>query len=437
MTATQPNSPAATFTDAGSTGRGCRRRYGIDIPPLPVLPLSRFRQSGTPYNDPAAGFRNAAADTQKESAMDGKVTPLNIPRAEFIALVAGLMALNALSIDIMLPAFPNIAADFAMEGNAIQYIILSYVLGFGAAQLFFGPFADRFGRRPPLFAGMGIFIVCAAAAPFAPDFATLLVLRFLQGAGIAGTRVIALAAVRDTHTGRTMASTMSLVMMVFMAVPIFAPLIGQGIILVAPWGWIFGLMTFLAAVMAVWSVFRLQETLDPDNRRDLSAQAVVQGFSLVLSNRISVSYTLATTFYFGSLFGFLSMAQPIFVDIYGLGAAFPVAFSSVAVLMAIASFANARIVQRLGMRKLAHGALVLQFGVSLAGLIVFSTGYAPFWLFLLTVAMIMPLFGLIAANFNSIAMEPLGKVAGTASSVLGFTQTVGGGVVGALVGQSF
>ena len=369
--------------------------------------------------------------------MQGPTTQLTIPRAEFIALMGALMALNALSIDIMLPAFPNIAADFGIEGNAIQYIILSYVLGFGSAQLFFGPVTDRFGRRPPLFAGLALFTVCAAAAPFAPDFTTLLVLRFLQGAGVAGTRVIALAAVRDTHSGRAMAATMSLVMMIFMAAPVLAPLVGQAIILVAPWGNIFGFMTLLSLIVTVWSAMRLQETLAPANRRDLSLRAVVQGFGLVISNRVSFFYTLATAFYFGSLFGFLSLAQPIFVDVYGLGAAFPLAFSSVSVLMAVASFLNSRAVERLGMRRLAHGALVIKIVVSLIACIVFMTGYAPLWALLLTNGLVMPLFGLIAANLNAIAMEPLGKIAGTAASVLGFAQTVVGGIVGAMVGQAF
>jgi DHA1 family bicyclomycin/chloramphenicol resistance-like MFS transporter len=365
------------------------------------------------------------------------VTPLKVPRAEFISMIAGLMALNALAIDIMLPAFPNISASYSIDGNAIQHILLAYVLGFGAAQPVFGPLADRFGRLPPLYFGLVIYVICSLAGPFAPDFNILLLLRFLQGVGAASTRVIALAAVRDTHTGRSMASTMSLVMMVFMTIPIFAPVMGQGILLVAPWGYVFGFMAGIAAVMTVWCLFRLQETLNPDNRRELSPAAIIEGFKLVVSNRISLCYTLATAFYFGSLFGFLNVAQPIYVDIYGLGAAFPIAFSSVAVLMAASSYFNSRIVGRLGMRRLSHGALLGHLLISVVALLLFLPGQPPLWLFMASVALTMPLFGLVGANFNSIAMEPLGKVAGTASSVLGFTQTVGGGLTGALVGQAF
>jgi len=375
--------------------------------------------------------KHADAPGTEELAQTG------IPRAEFIAIVAGLMALNALAIDILLPAFPNITAAYAIEGNTVQYLLLSYVMGFGAAQLAFGPISDRFGRRAPLFAGLAIYIVCAIAGSFAPSFEMVLAFRFIQGLGAAATRVIALAVVRDTHAGRAMASTMSLVMMVFMVVPIIAPFVGQGIITVGPWQHIFWFMALLAAVMTAWTALRLPETLNPANRRELALRPVMKGFQLVVSNRISAFYTLATAFFFGSLFAFLNLAQPIFGEVYGLHAYFPLAMASGAAFMSAASFLNARIVGRIGMRRLSHGALVAHFGIAAVASVWFYTHEVPLWLFMTVLILIMPLFGLIGANFNSIAMEPLGKVAGTASSVLGFTQTVGGGLCGAMIGQAF
>jgi len=360
-----------------------------------------------------------------------------IPRVEFIAIVAGLMALNALAIDILLPAFPNISAAYAMDGNEIQYLLLSYVMGFGAAQLFFGPVSDRFGRRIPLFFGLAVYIVCAIAGSFAPSFEMVLVFRFIQGLGAAATRVIALAVVRDTHAGRAMASTMSLVMMVFMVVPIVAPFVGQGIIMVGPWQHIFWFMALLAVAMTIWTAIRLPETLNPANRRPLALGPVLKGFQLVISNRISLFYTLATAFFFGSLFAFLNLAQPILGDVYGLDSYFPLAMAVGAAFMAAASFLNARIVERLGMRRLSHSALIAHLSIAAVASAWFNSHDAPLWLFMAVLILIMPLFGLIGANFNSIAMEPLGKVAGTASSVLGFTQTVGGGLCGAAIGQAF
>ena len=360
-----------------------------------------------------------------------------IPRREFIAIVAGLMALNALAIDILLPAFPNITDAYDIQDNQIQFLLLSYVLGFGGAQLFFGPISDRYGRRIPLFVGLAIYIVCAIAGSLAPTFEAVLAFRFIQGLGAAATRVIALAAVRDTHAGRAMAATMSMVMMVFMVVPIIAPFIGQGIIMVGPWQHIFWFMALLSIVMTIWCFFRLPETLLPENRRSLALGPVLKGFQLVVSNRISLFYTLATAFFFGSLFAFLNLAQPILGGVYGLHTYFPLAMAVGGMFMSGSSFLNSRIVGRLGMRRLSHGALVAHLAISLAASVWFLTHDVSLWLFMFTLILLMPLFGLIGANFNSIAMEPLGKVAGTASSVLGFTQTVGGGLVGAAIGQTF
>ncbi|MEM5492108.1 multidrug effflux MFS transporter [Hoeflea sp. AS16] len=361
-----------------------------------------------------------------------------IGRPQFIAIIASLMALNAVAIDIMLPAFPNISSSYGItDATRIQHILLSYVIGFGLAQLFFGPVSDRFGRRAPLFIGVGLYALCAIGGAFAPSFELLLVARFLQGIGAAATRVIAISVVRDTHSGRGMAATMSLVMMVFMVVPVFAPMIGQVIVLFGEWHLIFLFMAAVSLVVGAWALLRLPETLDVDKRRPLTAKSIGQAFAIVLSNRISLFYTLATSFFFGSLFGFLNVAQPIYVGIYQLGAYFPIAFAAVAVIMAGSSFVNSQLVGRFGQRRLSHGALIAYFGFALllAGLSAF--GPIPFWVFFGISMMMMPLFGFVGSNFNSIAMEPLGAIAGTASSTLGFAQTVIGGIVGALIGQAY
>ncbi len=361
-----------------------------------------------------------------------------LSRPAFIAMLASLMALNALAIDIMLPAFPNIQADFpGATGNEIQFVLLSYIIGFGVAQLFYGPVSDRFGRRGPLFFGMTLYVVFCILGALAPTFTLLLAARFMQGVGAAGTRTIALAVVRDTHSGRAMASTMSLVMMVFMVVPAIAPMTGQVIIIFGDWHLIFFFMALTCATVLVWCWRALPETLHEEYRRPLTVSSVLTAFRFIVTNRTALFYTLATAFFFGSLFGFLNTAQPIYVDIYDLGHLFPVAFSSVAVLMAITSFANSRLVTRLGQRRLSHGALILY--VAITGLLSMASWSAnpPFWVFMLALAVAMPLFGLIGANLNSIAMEPLGPIAGTASSVLGFLQTVGGGLVGGAIGQYY
>jgi DHA1 family bicyclomycin/chloramphenicol resistance-like MFS transporter len=361
-----------------------------------------------------------------------------LARPEFIALVAALMALNALAIDVMLPALPYMGEALGVESeNERQYVVSSYMLGMGIAVLAFGPLTDRFGRRAPLLAGMGIYVIAAVAAVFAPDFTTLLALRFIQGAGAASVRVIATAVVRDRYRGREMAEVMSLTFMVFMAIPVLAPSIGQVLLLTGPWQTIFLFMGGVALLSLVWTYLRLPETLPAERRRPLSFRGIAEGFRIVFTNRVAFSYGLAGMFLFGALFGFISSSQQIYVDIYGLGVYFPLAFAGVAALMAVSSFTNSRIVRRLGMRRISHSAILVFTVVSGAWLAFALSGFLPLWLFISLLCVIMFSFGWSASNMNSLSMEPLGEVAGTAASVFGFIQTVGGALIGSYIGQLF
>lgn len=367
-----------------------------------------------------------------------KARAAHISRAEFIALAAALMALNALAIDIMLPGLQQIGASLGVENeNHRQYVISAYIVGFGVAQLFFGPLSDRLGRRIPLLFGLAVYVVAAFAAAFAPSFETLLILRVIQGTGAAATRVITISVVRDTFGGRAMAEVMSLVFMVFMIIPVVAPGIGQVIMLFSEWHMIFVAMAGIALVFTIWTAWRLPETLHPEYRRPFTPRVIADGFRIVLSNRVSLFYMLATTAVFGALFGFINSAQQIYVGIYDLGVWFPVIFAAVASMMAISSYANARLVGRFGMRRLSHGALVGFIVVATLWFALSLLGPMPLYIFVPLFAIAMLQFGWIGSNFNSIAMEPLGHIAGTASSVQGFSQTLGGGLIGAAIGQSF
>lgn len=359
-------------------------------------------------------------------------------KMEFIALMAMLMALNALAIDIMLPGLQEIGSSLGVENeNHRQYVISAYLLGFAFAQLAYGPLADRFGRRMPMMIGLGIYIVAAFAGAIAPTFASLLLLRFVHGIGSAATRVITVSIIRDVFGGRQMAEAMSLVMMVFMIVPVIAPGTGQVIMLFAEWHMIFVFMGLAGIVVTLWMALRLPETLDPADKRPFNPRAIAQAFGIVLGNRLALCYTLASTFIFGSLFGFINSAQQVYVGIYDLGTMFPVVFAAVAAFMALSSYLNSRLVGRYGMRKISHGALTGFLIVSAIWFVLSLFGTVPFPLFITLFALAMFQFGLIGSNFNSLAMEPLGHVAGTASSVLGFMGTAGGGLIGALIGQAF
>lgn len=359
-------------------------------------------------------------------------------RVEFIILVAALMALNALAIDVMLPALPYMGEALGISNeNERQLVVGFYMFGFGLAQLAFGPLTDRYGRRGPLLVGLAIYLVCAFAATFAPNFGALLALRFVQGMGAAGTRVIATAVVRDRFEGREMAEVMSLTFMIFMAIPIIAPGIGQVILLTGPWQYIFLFMGGLALAIGLWGFFRLPETMHPEYRRPLSFRSVVDGFRIVLTNRLALFYGLAGTFLFGAMFGFISASQQIFVELYGLGPWFPVAFAIMAGTIAVAQFINSRVVRRFGMRRLAHTANLAYVGGAVILLVFALMGPVPFPVFFGLLMVIQFFFGWAASNMNSLSMEPLGAVAGTAASVFGFTQTVGGALIGTYIGQHY
>jgi DHA1 family bicyclomycin/chloramphenicol resistance-like MFS transporter len=376
--------------------------------------------------------------------MDQQATPttvatgLSIPRWEFIALAAALMALNALAIDIMLPGLQQIGASLGVaDENARQYVISAYFAGLAFALLAYGPASDRFGRRGPLLFGLSIYVIAAFAAAFAPNFETLLALRFIQGVGAASTRVIAVSMVRDRFGGRAMAEIMSLIFMVFMIIPVVAPSIGQLVMLFAEWHMIFVCMGVIALVIVIWAAVRLPETLHPEDRRPFTIASIWKAFRIVLTNRVSLWYTLASTTIFGALFGFINSAQQVYVGIYGLGVWFPVVFAGIAGMMAVSSFLNSRLVGRFGMRRLSHGAVIGFLAVSTIWFVWSLYGQVPLVGFIALFAAAMFQFGWIGSNFNALAMEPLGHIAGSASSVQGFVQTLGGGLIGAAVGQSF
>ena len=361
-------------------------------------------------------------------------------RLEFIGLMAMLMALNALAIDIMLPGLQQIGAALGVENeNHRQYVVSAYLFGFGLAQLAYGPISDRYGRRKPMLFGLAVYVISSLAVVAVPSFAGLLVLRVIQGIGSAAMRVITISIVRDIYGGRAMAEVMSLIMMVFMIVPVIAPGTGQIILLFGDWHLIFVFMAVVALAVAAWMYFRLPETLHEEDVRPFTVASVLGGFRIVLTNRVALCYTIASMFIFGALFGFINSAQQIYVGIYGLGVWFSAAFAAVAVFMAFSSFVNARLVGRFGMRGLSHASLLGFVAVTGVWLLLQILGPQPmpFAVFHAFFALAMFQFGWIGSNFNSLAMEPLGHVAGTASSVLGFMGTIGGGLIGALIGQAF
>jgi DHA1 family bicyclomycin/chloramphenicol resistance-like MFS transporter len=356
----------------------------------------------------------------------------------FVALTAAMMAVNALAIDSMLPALPEIAEALGiMEANHRQWIVTAYLLGFGVAQIVYGTLSDRFGRRPILLLGLGFYVVASIAAAFAGSFELMMWARVMQGVGAAATRVLAVSIVRDCYSGRDMARVMSLAMIVFLAVPILAPSIGQAILWVAPWRWIFGVLTVFGAGVLIWAGLRLPETLHEEDRKPIEFHSVVAAFRTTLTTRIAVGYMLAMAFVLGGLFGFINSAQQVFGDVFAAPELFTTIFAFIAGFMAIASLLNSRIVVRLGMRRVSHAALLGYIALTTIHALITIAGYEALWIFAIFQAGAMFCFGLLAPNFGAIAMDPLGHVAGTASSVQGFVTTVGGALLGFYIGQHF
>jgi MFS transporter, DHA1 family, multidrug resistance protein len=358
---------------------------------------------------------------------------------ELVAMVATFMALNALGIDIMLPALPDIARDFGVTVKANeQLVLLVYVLAFGVAQIFYGPLSDAFGRRPVIVWSMVAYLVATAACLFAPDFKFFLAARAAQGASAAAARVIAVAVVRDLMAGREMARVMSLAMVVFMVVPIAAPGVGQLVLLAGPWRWIFGFLFAGGGIVMAWTLLRLPETRPRELRNPFSLMGSLRSYGAILSDRVAVGYTVAATVAFGAMFGFLATAQPVFVDVFDLGHLFPLAFAAVATAMSFSSFVNSRLVTRFGMRRLSHGALI---GFTLISafhaLLMIATGDEALWRYMALVAPAMLMFGMIGANFSAIMMEPLGARAGAGAAFFGFATTTGSALVGGVIGRAY
>jgi DHA1 family bicyclomycin/chloramphenicol resistance-like MFS transporter len=378
----------------------------------------------------------SVADINAEAWVSSGHRPMGFP--EFVIVIASIMALNPLAMDMMLPALPNIASTFHITiANRPQAVLSTFLIGFGIGQFVMGPLSDRFGRRPVLVDGMALYCIASVVAITASSFEMLLLARLLQGLGTSATRVIATSIVRDCYAGRRMASVMSLAMMVFIAVPVIAPSLGQAVMIWTQWRGIFFVLMLYGVLALIWSAVRMPETLPMSERKSLAIRDVFGAFRQTVTNRQTLGYAVAAGGVMGSLFAFVFSSQQVFTEIYGLGRIFPLAFAGIAVGTALAGFLNARFVGRLGMRVISHGALVGFVAVAGILLLAVKIHMLPLPLFMALSALMMFAFGLMIANFTSLAMEPQGHIAGTASSLYGSITTLLGIGIGTTIGQDY
>jgi MFS transporter, DHA1 family, multidrug resistance protein len=356
---------------------------------------------------------------------------------EFVLLAAATMSTQAIAIDAMLPAFPTIVRELHVAyANHGQWIVTAYMTGMGMGQLFWGMLSDRFGRRPILIGGLTLYVTAALLCSFSGTFEQLLAWRFVHGIAAACVTVTR-SVVRDLYSGRQMARVMSLTFVVFLIVPILAPSLGQLILLIAPWRFIFAVFAIFATVVATWGYFRLPETLHPEYRLSLTRKHILNAAKLVLGTRASIFYTLAMMVMFGTIMAYVGMVAQIFADVFHRPKLMPSMFALCAVFMGCAAYLNSRIVERLGMRLISHTALIAFIVVTGLHILIAAMGVEQIWTFVLLQSITMATFSLSVSNFGAMAMEPVGSVAGIAASLQGFISTFSGALVGIVIGAQF
>ena len=353
-------------------------------------------------------------------------------------MMAGLLALNALAIDTMLPALSEIGEFYKVPTeNDQQMVVFAYIFGFGFPQLVFGPLSDRYGRKGLLQICLVGFTVAGLACMFAQTFFALLSFRFIQGVLAAGVRVIATSIIRDLTSGRAMASILSLIFTIFMIVPIIAPAIGTAVMAYSDWHWTFGILAVSGCLMLLWTFFRLPATLPAEMRHPLNFKHIVRSYKTVLTTRVAIGYMFASGIVFGALFSFIGSSEQVFSEVFHRGDMLWFWFGVIASGLGVASLVNSRIVQRIGMRRISHAVLLLFIIFSLLNLVAMKFTDQNFWIFLPLFTLGFACFGMMGANFSSLALEPLGDIAGYAAAVYGTATTTISSFIGFGIARQF
>ena len=359
---------------------------------------------------------------------------------EFLLLVTALMAITAVGIDLMLPAFPDMRAEFGMspDSTRVALTVTAYFLGMAVGPWLFGPISDRTGRRKPLVAGLVLYAAASMTAALAPSWPLLVAARFVWGIGASGPNSLAIAMVRDRYEGDEMAQRMSMIMSVFLMVPIVAPSLGAGLIAIFPWRAVFWFPALVAVTLLVWSR-RLPETHSHENRRPFTWSSVTRAGREVVTHRQVMSLTLAITFLRGIINAYISGSEIILSDVYHYGSWFPLFFGAIGVLLSLNSLNNSRLVGKVGVvvmiRRVTIIALV--FAGAMAAVSFMNVGKPNFWLIAVLMGVTMPLTNGLSPACNTVAMSPVPHVAGTAAAIIATVATAGGAALGLVATRSF
>ncbi|NLR98077.1 multidrug effflux MFS transporter [Rhizobium sp. P38BS-XIX] len=347
------------------------------------------------------------------------------------------MGLSSIALDIMLAALPDIGrAMRSTAPNLAQWTVGIFLAGAAVSAFLIGPVADAYGRRLPILAGLTLFVVASLIVPFAQSMEMMLALRLMQGIGVGTTR-LSQAMLRDHYSGSEMAEAMSLSLVAFLILPVLAPLIGQGILMVGGWRAIFLTMASLGLAVLVWAWCRLPETLASENRRPLSLSSIRAGLAIITHDRNAIGYGLAAMFLLGGLYGFIATAQPIYGEAFGLGGYFAFAMAATAIVQSGAAFVCSLVIRRHGAQVIGLIAVSAYVGIAAAMVLMLTMGMLSFWLFLVLITAMMAMFTWADATLGAISMKNLGRVAGTAASAFGAIQALGATLLGSLIGQSY
>lgn len=361
-----------------------------------------------------------------------------ISRVELVALLATLMALQALAIDAMLPALPIIGSELgAPDANSRQLVVGLYIAANGFGCLLPGPLADRFGRRPLILFALGGYIVMSLACALAWDFSMLLGLRVVQALCASALSVVPAAIIRDRYEGDGMARLMSLIFATFIVVPILAPALGLAVLMVGGWRSIFLTLALAGLGVGLWFWHRMPETLHPEFRKPIRPAPLAASMKRAIFTRSSFGYVLGTAFVMSGVFAYINSAQQLIGEHFGAGEFFVLAFGLSAAAMILSNILNARIVERFGARRVSHAGLLLFIAVS--GLQVhfaFGEWQSLVW-FLPLIAANLAVLGFLTSNFSAISMQPFADIAGAASSGQNFVRLFGGALMGIAIGQAY
>lgn len=359
---------------------------------------------------------------------------------EFIVLISMLMALTALAIDMMLPAFGDMRVEFGLDAdsNAVAPVVTVFLVGYGLGQLLWGPLSDALGRKRILYIGLAVYVVGAMGAVFVPSLSFLLAWRFLGGLGAAAVRVVANGTVRDRYRGDEMAKVLSYIMAVFILVPAIAPSMGAAVLTVGSWRWVLVFFAAFALALAAWSL-RLPETLPSLQRIPLRGSRLLAATRAVVTSRFAMGLIIAQMAAFGFFASYLASSELIIRDVFGLGTWFPLIFAGGALVLGTGMLLNPRFIDRFGLRRMLRFVLsgypvasTVFLAIALA-----TGGHPPFWLYLAGLLPILLVHSFVMPDLNSAAMMPMGNIAGTAAAVIGTISTLGGAMLGASIDAAF